>query len=495
MRYNTISKYFYSCFLSLEIGCLLCFSVDAQQSSTLYLMHSLPQANYLNPAVQIPCKVFVGFPLLSSVHVNYSNTFFSYNDVISSGSDGLVHFNPNYFLKSAGSKQQISVELFETLLNFGFLYHDYYFNFNIEDKIDAAVNYPVNVISLALRGNTPFVGEKYDLSGLKVSATYYREWAFGVSKVIDNQLTLGVKAKLLFGKASVRSPQSDVFLSTSDPKFYLTASSNLQLNASPIDITISDHGRVTSAKLPAGTTPVSFLLNRQNKGGAVDFGAIYKYNSKITLMASLLDLGLIYWQTNPIQIKEKSEFEFNGITFNPVTNTIDNINQLRDDYRNNLKFTSAVKPYFAAISPKLYMAGTYDIFTKVNAGLTIRNQLNYGKLLSSATASVNAQYKKYLAGSLSWSYINGSFMNFGAGLSMRTPNFGFYAISDNVYGAFKYKSARLINLRFGFNFLFGCSTCNKKANVNATGCAVYRDEQMHDERMKRLKEKLKKQSK
>ena len=86
-------------------------------------------------------------------------------------------------------------------------------------------------------------------------------------------------------------------------------------------------------------------------------------------------------------------------------------------------------------------------------------------------------------------------MNVGAGLSMRTPNFGFYAISDNVYGAFKYKSARLINLRFGFNFLFGCSTCNKKANINTIGCAVYRDEQMHNDRMKRLREKLNKQSK
>jgi hypothetical protein len=433
--------------------------------------------------------------LLSSVHLNYSNTYFSYNDVISSWKGDSIKLNPNYFLRKPGSKQQISLELFETILNFGFIYKQYYFNFNIEDKLDVAVNYPVNIIGLALQGNASQVGNNYDLSGLKVSGTYYREWAFGVSEIINKKLTLGAKAKLLFGKASVRTPENDAFLYTSNPKYYLTAAAAFKVNASPLDITISDHGRISSVGLPDGTSAASFLLNSKNKGAAFDVGAIYRYDDKIILSGSLLDVGFIYWKTTPVQVNATSTFDFKGIVFNPVTNSFDKINETRNSFHDSLKVTKAQDPYFTGVSPKLYLAGTYDLYPNVNAGLMLRNQLNYGKLLTSATASVNAQYKRYLAGSLSWSYINGSLLNFGAGVSVRTPTFGFYAISDNVYGAFKYKSARLINLRFGFNFLFGCSECGKDArkSIAAPGCAVYQEESAHNERLLRLKKKLKEQ--
>jgi ethanolamine ammonia-lyase large subunit len=53
--------------------------LHAQQSNTFYLMHAVPQSNLLNPAVQIQCKYFIGIPVLSSIHLNYSNTAFTYN--------------------------------------------------------------------------------------------------------------------------------------------------------------------------------------------------------------------------------------------------------------------------------------------------------------------------------------------------------------------------------------------------------------------------------
>ena len=37
-------------------------SVQAQQNNTLFFMHSFPEANFVNPAVQIDCGIFVGLP-------------------------------------------------------------------------------------------------------------------------------------------------------------------------------------------------------------------------------------------------------------------------------------------------------------------------------------------------------------------------------------------------------------------------------------------------
>ncbi len=466
---------------------------NAQESSTLYFMYSIPQSNLLNPAVQIPCKVFVGMPLLSSIHFDYSNTYGSYNDLLTHSADGTLMPKIDYLANtSPGTTQEIFVEFHISLLNFGFKYKSYYFNFNLSDKVDAGIGFPTNLFVLPLKGNRDYEGKTMSIDGLKVFGKYYREWAFGVSKIMDNQLTLGVKAKLLFGKAGISTSESNVSLYTDPNVYYLTAITHLEANISPATLTIEPNGRLDKIALPPGATPISLLLNSQNKGFAFDFGAIYKYDEKITLSASLLDLGFIHWKYAPNQVIENGQFQFNGFRINPVTNQVENTGQIIDSMQTSYKFVSKTNPFNIFLSPILYLGGTYALVHNLNGGLMLRNELYQGKLLSSTTASLNAWYNKYVGGSLSWSYINGSFSNIGLGLSARTPGFGFYAVSDNVYGMFKWKSAQLLNLRFGFNFLFGCSQSN---NIKTKGCAIYRDAEERNSRFALWKGKLLKSKK
>lgn len=154
---------FYKCFISIfVIGCI-CSNNKAQESSTLYFMYTLPQSNLTNPAVQIPCKIFVGMPLLSSIHFNYANSYFSYNDIIIHTPDDSLKINVNHFNTEPGTLQDIAIELHVSLINFGFLYKNYYFNFNLSDKVDAGIVYPTNWARLVLGGNTAFVGQTLDL--------------------------------------------------------------------------------------------------------------------------------------------------------------------------------------------------------------------------------------------------------------------------------------------------------------------------------------------
>jgi hypothetical protein len=248
--------------------------------------------------------------------------------------------------------------------------------------------------------------------------------------------------------------------------------------------------------LPADANIVSLLLNRQNKGLAMDFGAIYKYDENITLSASLLDVGFIRYSYSPTIISEYGTFQYTGITYNPLLSLAQNSQNFQNDLRSSFVFSSNNDTYTQFLSPKLYLGGTSQLLPSVNGGFMLRNELRNGKLLSSATGSVNAWYKKYLAGSLSWSYINGSLLNFGAGIQAQTPNAGLYIISDNVYGAFKYKSARLLNLRFGINFLFGCKSCSAESKALARkGCASYRDSEAKKQSFSLWLEKMKKAKK
>jgi hypothetical protein len=487
-----ISKYFkhfskrlFVCIIMFQ-GTLRLFS---QESSTMYFLHQIPQSNLLNPAVQIPCKIFVGMPLLSSVYAQYSNSFFSSNDAYQPVNNG-ININYAYLLSKPNSIQNNYIEFGISLLNFGFLYDDYYFNFNLSDKIDAGYNYPTSIFGLILKGNSPSIGSTLDLGGTKVYANYYREWAFGMSKIIDNQLTLGLKAKLLFGKANITTPQSDLSLETGPAPYHLTASGNIAVNESPLVITYDKSGKPVSADLPSDATIVSLLLNRKNKGLAFDFGTIYDLSDKVTISGSLLDLGFIYWTYSPSKLTSSAKFQYNGLDYNSQTGTFTNLNSVTDSLQNSYKISSQSSSYFTALSPKLYLGGTYKLLNNVKAGLLVREQLYHGKLMNSEVLSVNANYKNYLNGALSWTYANSSFANLGLAIGAATPNFGFYALSDNVYGAFKYKSARLINIRFGFNFLFGCKSCDsKEKSSSGKACAAYQNK---DSKFQKWKNRLKK---
>ena len=275
--------------------------------------------------------------------------------------------------------------------------------------------------------------------------------------------------------------------------YYLTASSDAVFNASPLILKLGPNGQINSVDIPNKNDPLALILNNKNKGIAFDFGTIYKYDDRITLSGSILDLGFIRWKYYPVEVSNRNTLNYSGVTNSTSARSFESIQQVLDSLQSIFTFHSTGSPYTTFLSPQLYLGGTYSITDYLNSGLLSRSILYHGKFQSSVTASLNTWYNKYLAASLSWSYMNKTINNVGGGLSMRTPNVGFYVISDNVYGVFKYKSARLINIRFGFNFLFGCASCGKTEEKisDKKGCAIYRDAECKKKRFLLWKKKIK----
>jgi hypothetical protein len=461
--------------------------VKSQQSSTMFFMHDLPQSNYLNPAVQIPCKIFIGIPLLSSIYAGYSNSYFSYSDVLTQTKNSGFNVNIKKFIEANGSIENIFTEVQVSLINFGFRYKSYYFNFDLSDKVDVGVNYPTNAFNLMLLGNTRNVGSTSEIGGLAVFGNYYREWAFGVSKKINDQFTFGGKFKMLFGKANVETDISDLNVTTSNAPYPISLKTKFTVNTTPFNIALDAFGVPNSATLNDSYT--TLFLNSQNKGAAIDFGTIYKYSNEITFSASFLDLGFIFYKYKPTNIIENSTFDFAGLTYK-VTKTFNTRQQIIDSLRSSYRVSLTNEAYFTETSPKLYIGGTYQILPYLNLGLMSRNQLYNSKLVNSVTFSVNSVYKKYIQASGSWTYANGTILNLGAGIALRTPTIGFYLISDNIYGACWYKSARLLNARLGFNLLFGCSSSSNSKMLLKSGCAIYRESESKKSSFMMWKEKL-----
>ncbi|WP_321310595.1 DUF5723 family protein [Marinifilum fragile] len=449
--------------------------VAQKLNNTLYLMQNVPQSNQVNPAIQPECKVFVGFPALSSIYFNYSNSSFAYNDVITDGtgirSDSLV-VNVNSFHDALKTTNFLSQQFELTLFALGIRAKDFYFTLDVIEKEDSRFSFDKEMITFLKNGNYNYRGRTANWGGLGVDANTYHEIALGVSKKINDKWTVGVKGKVLFGIANLHMEESDMSVFTSLTGDQVILNSKHRLRASiPINqITYDANGYVEDINFNSDDFDEDFFLNTDNKGFAVDLGMTYKMDEKTTLYASVLDIGAITWKSNGYEFVQDGSFTYNGADWSQSGNSNDPnyreiedvFDDLVDDIEDEFRVSDLTGTYSVGLPTKIYLGGSHQIHNKVNLGALSRTEIFNGKVQSSLTLSANARFFRNLSTSLSYTAVNNSYNNLGFGVAAKLGPVQFYTITDNVIAAIRPNSAQVANVRFGFNLLFGCKDKNKK---------------------------------
>ena len=167
--------------LSWLILFLINTELQAQQSNTLFFMHSLPESNFINPAVQNGCKLFIGLPVLSSIHMHVSNSGFTANQLLNKEPGGYT-LDADGVLNKLARKNIATSEAHTTILAVGLRKDDYYYTFTIQEKDNMASLYSSDLATFALKGNTQFEGQWIDLNGTGVYYNHVREFAIGYQK-------------------------------------------------------------------------------------------------------------------------------------------------------------------------------------------------------------------------------------------------------------------------------------------------------------------------
>lgn len=449
--------------LILTIAVFLVFMhANAQQNLVMFFMHDDPHTNLLNPAIQAPCKLMVGIPVLSSTQLNFNSTGFSYHDL------GKTKIDFANLKKKSHIVDFLSFELHLNLISLGYKWKQYYFNFNLSEKVETKIFYPGSLIELFDEGNYPGRGKKVKFGSLGANLIHYREYAFGVSKEMDEGFFLGGKLKLLFGKANVQTRREQSFLYTDAETYNLELETNLRINASaPIEVTKDATGEVTD--FGAGNiNPVSYLLNRRNWGLAADLGGIYPMNEDISLEASLLDFGFIRWAKDAHEFTQHGNVKFAGVNTSPDFEPGDYLNDIIDSANNQLKIFESGDPYFIMLNPKLNLGASYKINENLFAGALWRTEFYPRRPITAFSLSIHTRRLKYLNASLAYNIVNASYNAVGAGLTTTLGAFQMHLVSDNLTAIFKPAKTRNVNLRFGFNLNFGCG---KKAKAKKWGKA------------------------
>jgi len=430
---------------------LVCPGLNGQQSNTFYLMHDVPQSNLLNPAVQPICKLYVGIPGLASEHISCSNTAFTYNDLA-----GTDRWNIEGITNQMHRVDLYSVEALLNLVSIGYRHKALYFTFNIAENAHIYQTIPRDLVEMVFHGNGPFVRETARFDALRPSGYYLREYSLGVSRIMSERLTTGIRASLLFGKAGLTTTRSKGRFTTGEDNFDLSLEADYIMNSSfPLTIGSDQNGYINDITVDE-LNPAQLLLNRGNPGFSFDFGAIYEYDENITLSASLLDIGFVRWRTDVNNVHFSGIFDFEGVDGSLEFISRDFVLELRDSIAEIFNSEISERPYFSFQPGQLYMGASYHLNDRIDLEAVNRNVIFRHKLHSSLTLAASADLANRVLAKVSWSYLNNSIKNIGIGLAYHGKGFQFHAVSDNLLGFFYPFNTRTINLRAGMNILIGC---------------------------------------
>ena len=450
--------------------------VLGQQNNTLYFMNRVPQSSQLNPAIENGCGLFIGLPVLSSIYMNFGNNSLSFNDIIYKGtglqSDSLITFlHPSQdiddFLNKLKEKNIISTEFQTSLLSFGIQVKEIYFSFGIYDKLNFQISLPKDLATIVLKGNSEFIGETADFSHFGANANYYREYALGASLKALDQLTVGGRVKLLFGKANFSTHDVDMGLYTSHSNDLLRLYSQMTINSSlpMIEVKKDSIGDFDGIATRDDFKPSDLIFGGANAGCAIDLGASFQLTDQITLSGSIIDMGFIRWKNNVINIIQDGELEFTGLDVSSALDKDEDASfaeELMDEIDSTFTLSDRSDAYIKSIGTKLYVGGTYKLNENVSFGLLSRSQVTQKKFRQAVTLSANVYVLKAISASLSYSIMNNSYSNIGLGLGLRGGPVQFYLISDGIPGMFLPHKTHSTNFHFGLNLIFGCNKGNKE---------------------------------
>ena len=449
-----------------------------QQSNTLYYMHEVPQSHFLNPATQPDCGFYLGFPGFSPFYINTDNSSLSLKDILwyDQELDSVITFlhpkaNLNDFLKNFGKTNYITEEADLNLTSFGFRISEMFFSVDITLRESMKFSYPGDLVNFMLEGNNS--GDVLDLSGLGIDINNYTAVSLGVSKKFSEELSVGVKGKLLFGLANLSTSNTDIHVNTGLDQWTLQSKFNVNASLPGVSIPTNSDGNLDFDNM-------SFDDNLQvkdyskmftkNFGLGIDLGVHYKPLDKLTVSASLLDLGYIRWKSYTYNMSQDASFDFQGATVDFNNDSSDIGQMLLDSIKNTLTLTNSNDPYTTFLNGKLYLGVNYHVLDQISFGLLSRTEMIKGKLRQQFTLSTNFYPFRGFAATVSYSIMNKTYNNLGLGIATRLGPFNLYFISDNIPLAYdRIKSSpillpyntRTFNFRLGLNLVFACNPQKK----------------------------------
>ncbi len=424
---------------------ILAFSpVIAQQELGLNFMNTLWQSQKTNPSF-IPenPRLIIGLP------GTYSNLSLpaGFNELIVKISDDEKYIDGDRLLELAEDENIIMTHRDYETLSLGLPLGEYFFTFSHAAREYKYWNYTKETLELAWLGNGAFIGQEVPLEA-DMAITYYNEFAFGLARKFD-KLSLGVRAKLLTGSGDITTRKNKLSLYTDDDIYQLTLNTDYLLNSAG-RLEIDSLRRIKFTIAPYRVDD----FFRNNLGLGIDIGLRYELNEKLTLNASVLDIGGITWrETN--NFSSQGPIDYDGLIFNSLLelDSLDFSNAL-DTIEEIFAFDEDQESYNTSLPLKFYLGGQYQFNERWRFGALV-----YGEFFREQffpAIALNAQFKAldWLDLGASYAWRDDRAFNIGMNGVATFGTFQVYGTTDVIWSVFAPLDSPRGNYRLGFNLLF-----------------------------------------
>ena len=453
------------------------------QVNTVYYLRDNPYRHQLNPAFQPTDNIYIDFPIFPTVQLNFGNNDLTFRDFVYpkmiDGTMQTITFlhpeaNKDDFYNRLKPHTNIRTSVQVELLSFGFRTKKSYITFDVSQKTIVIASLPKDMFKLMLYGTPDTLNiNSFDFSSINISSSEYTEYAMGYSRKINDKLSIGIKGKLLYGQANVSTNIETLKLNASRDSWDATIVGTINGTLPKTEYKLDEKGKITSIQtnFPKSDSKsankvndllsnyIGMIFKPSGSGFAVDLGATYKVSDKLTVSASILDMGSIVWRKNTVNIPVSDNFKVEGFNFNQNDSTgyWDQYGKVISD---SIKFKTSFNPYRTPLPTKIFIGGEYFIYkNKISIGL-LSNSTFFGKrMYEEITTSVNFLPTEGFNASLSYSLLNGKFNSLGVGMNFRTDPWNVFIASD--YVPLKYTTdavpynSRFMNLKFGICMTFG----------------------------------------
>jgi hypothetical protein len=457
---------------SLSLG----ISGEAQVNNTLYFMHGVPQSNRVNPAYQPKGNFYIGFPLMAPLRAEISSSSLAWKDIIyqhPTEPDSLITFlyrqdDQEVFLNKLKPVNMVTSDLGTPLLSVGFRTSVGFFTLDVITRWDGSIYYPGDLARLMITG--PAEGETFVLDGIGADLMAFDEISAGWSGEITDNLTIGARAKVLFGIGDLSTLNSDLKVTTSEDTWNIQSDIRFNTSMPFAEVSYDDDGMIEDLVInddldnPSFSSVSKYMFNTKNLGFGLDLGAVYRPTDQLSLNISVVDLAFIRWKEEVHHLGYQMEYEFKGVELNPfgfsegnsIGDYLDStFSQLADSLGGFLEMGPG-PIYTTRLNTKLYAGASYWLTPMINLGILSRTDFRKKFVAESVTASANFSVGRLLNLTLSYSYMNSSFKNAGAGFSFNVGPLNLYMVSDNALNVLLWPDlSRSVNVWIGMNLVFG----------------------------------------
>jgi len=437
---------------------LFVIAIQAQQHIA-FSFGETPQTLMLNPGSETNYKSHYGIPVLSNFQLTIGNTGFQMGDLFSNDSRS---FNEKFekVLNQLEPDDYINLNTKIDVLSFGYRYNNKtYISGGFYEELDLMVYFPKDAIEGLYYGNDPFFNRSFSISQAIMKADLMGVLHAGISKKIDEKLTIGGRFKIYSSSLNVETNNNSGSITTTTNNTNIT-----RLTLQNLDAGVSTSG---IDNIEEDVLSNTFLGG--NLGIGFDVGLTYHFSPQIEFTGSILDLGFVKHSKNTRNFSAKGNYVLDGINFE--YNSDDPINywkQLEQDIDARIpneenedaytswrpmKINAALKYSFGERRNKFCYTKTHKQYYYNSIGFQIHTIMRPLKPQFSFTSFYEKSLSQKIHTKFTHTINDYSSTIFGAGASLQLGKLHVFGALDNVLGVRDLSTLNTISLNFGLNII------------------------------------------